>query len=124
MGRVIVIAFGIMIMTIILVQSILLLLPFIKRIEFDAICNQYSSKLLTDGELDDSRKLQLSEELEEKGFANPYCDFPSAEDNSFYVMNVWSCYPMKIISLDLSMEEYILPLKFRVTSLTQIRTAR
>ena len=121
MGRVIVIAFGIMIMTIVLVQSILLMIPFIKRVEFDNLCYQYSSRLLRNEEISEIERSQMSQDLGLLGFKNSSCDFPESEDDCFLV-KVRTYYPMKYIAFDFTTKEMMLPLRFNISSLARVET--
>ena len=122
MGRVIVIAFGIMIMTVILVQSILLMIPFIKRVEFDDLCYQYSARLIRDGELDESERLQLSQDLESLGFRNSSCSFPDDVSADCFIIKVRAFYPMKRIMPDFTTRELMMPFRFNISSIARIET--
>lgn len=121
MGRVIVIGFGIMIMTMVLVQSILLMIPFIKRIEFDNLCYQYSSRMLRSGEIDESERVQMSNDLDLLGFQNSSCTYPDIIDDCF-IIKVRAYYPMKYIAQDFTTKELMLPLSFNISSLARVET--
>lgn len=120
MGRVITITFGIMIMIAVLVQSILLLIPFIKRIQFDETCYHYSANLMRSETIDETGKTQLIQDLEMLGFTNSNCTFPDPESDDPYIITVQSDYPMKYISSDLTTKELMLPLQFKISSLKAV----
>lgn len=120
MGRVITITFGIMIMIAVLVQSILLLIPFIKRIQFDETCYHYSANLMRSETIDETGKTQLIQDLEMLGFTNSNCTFRDPESDDPYIITVQSDYPMKYISSDLTTKELMLPLQFKISSLKAV----
>lgn len=120
MGRVIIIAFGIMLMTMILVQSILLIIPFIKRVEFDNLCYQYSAKLIREGEFVESEIAEMNEDLNLLGFKNSSCNFPKNIEDSF-IVKVRAFYPMKYIANDFTTRELMLPYKFNMASIERLK---
>jgi hypothetical protein len=120
MARVLTYAFGFVIIITILLQSILLLIPFVKKLEFNHLCSSYAAIVQSYGYLPPGlpemfcyKMAECNLEIIDFVYESSRPEFEQA------VFKVTARYPMSIIGNDLRMKEEFISLRFEISYIVQ-----
>lgn len=91
--KLIITAFLLLICTAVTVQSIFLLVPFARRLEYDAICHDYIMRMEHQGGLSPSQQQALTDQLISRGFTIQRMDICTegnyGESMQFIIQTSW-----------------------------------